>query len=37
MGREGLNYCGSGQEQVVSTCECANEPSGSTKCREFVD
>jgi hypothetical protein len=23
--------------QVESTCECNNEPSGSIKCREFLD
>jgi hypothetical protein len=24
-------------EQVAGTCECGNEPSGFTKCREFLD
>jgi len=28
---------GSGQEQVAGTCECSDEPSGSVKCREFLD
>ena len=23
--------------QVAGTCECCNEPSGSIKCREFLD
>ena len=23
--------------QVAGTCECGNEPSGSIKCREFLD
>jgi len=23
--------------QVAGACECGNEPSGSTKCREFLD
>jgi hypothetical protein len=25
------------QGQVVGTCECGNEPSGSTNCGEFLD
>ena len=33
----GLDRSGSGQGQVASTCECDNEPSGSIKCREFLD
>jgi len=28
---------GSGQRQVVGTCECDNEPSGCIKCGEFLD
>jgi hypothetical protein len=28
---------GSGEGQVVGTCECGNEPSGSIKCGEFLD
>ena len=28
---------GSGQGQVEGCCECGNEPSGSIKCREFLD
>jgi len=27
----------SGEGQVVGTCECGNEPSGSIKCGEFLD
>jgi hypothetical protein len=27
----------SGQGQVTDTCECANQPSGSKKCKEFLD
>ena len=26
----------SGQGQVAGSCECGNEPSGSTKCGEFL-
>ena len=33
----GLDRAGSGQGQVAGTCECCNEPSGSIKCREFLD
>jgi hypothetical protein len=33
----GLDQAGSGQGQVAGTCECSNEPSGSTKCGEFLD
>jgi len=33
----GLDSSGSGQGQVAGTCECSNEPSGSIKCREFLD
>ena len=33
----GLDRAGSGQDQVVDTCECDNEPSGSIKCGEFLD
>ena len=36
-GGHGLNRSGSGQEQVASTCECGNEPSGSITCGEFLD
>ena len=28
---------GSGQGQVAGACEYGNEPSGSIKCREFLD
>ena len=33
----GLDQAGSGQGQVVGTCECGNEPLGCTKCAEFLD
>ena len=33
----GLDWAGPGQGQVVDACECANEPSGSIKCGEFLD
>ena len=33
----GLDRAGSGYGQVVGTCECGNEPSGSVKCGEFLD
>jgi len=33
----GQDRAGSGEGQVVSTCECGNEPSGSIKCGEFLD
>jgi len=32
-----LDRAGSGYGQVAGTCECGNEPSGSIKCREFLD
>jgi hypothetical protein len=32
----GLDRAGSGWGQVVSTCECGNEPLGSIKCGEFL-
>ena len=32
-----LDPAGSGLGQVVDTCECGNEPSGSIKCKEFLD
>ena len=28
---------GSGQRRMEDACECGNEPSGSTKCAEFLD
>ena len=37
VGGHGLERSGSGYGQVAGTCECANEPSGSVKCREFLD
>ena len=33
----GLDGAGSGNGQVVGTCECYNEPSGSIKWVEFLD
>jgi len=33
----GLDRAGSGKGQVVGTCECGNETSGSIKCGEFLD
>jgi len=33
----GLNLAGSGLGQLVGTCECGNEPSGSLKCGELID
>ena len=33
----GLDRAGSGQEQVVGTCVCRNEPLGSIKYGEFLD
>jgi len=35
--RHGLDSSGLGQGEVVGTCTCGNEPSGSTKCGEFLD
>jgi len=32
-----IYIAGSGQGQIAGTCECGNEPSVSTKCREFMD
>ena len=37
IGCGGMEWIGSGQEQVAGTCECSNEPSGSVKCGEFLD
>jgi len=33
----GLDRSGSRYGQIVNTCECGNEPSGSIKCGEFLD
>jgi len=33
----GLDWTGSGYRHVADACECGNEPSGSVKCREFLD
>jgi hypothetical protein len=32
-----LDWSGSGQGQVVDSCECSNEPSGSIRCRGFLE
>jgi hypothetical protein len=32
-----LDSSGCGSEQVVGSCEHGNEPSGSIKCKAFVD
>ena len=33
-----VDWIGLAQDrQVVDTCECGNEPSGSVKCGEFLD
>ena len=37
MWRYGLDRAGSEQGKVAGTCDCSNEPSGSIKCREFLD
>ena len=37
MWGHGLDRIGSEQGQVVGTCECGNELSGSIKCEEFLD
>jgi hypothetical protein len=34
--RRGLDWRGSGQGQVESSCECGNESSGSIKCWETI-
>jgi len=36
-GRHGLELDGSGEGQVVGSCESGNELSGSIKCGEFLD
>jgi hypothetical protein len=33
----GLVWCGSGQGEAVSSCECITEPLSSTQCDEFLD
>ena len=33
----GLDRSGSGQGQVTGSCKFGNEPSGSTKCGEFLE
>jgi hypothetical protein len=32
-----LDQSGSGQKEVAGSCECGDEPSGSIKCREFLE
>jgi hypothetical protein len=34
---QGLDRCGSEERKVAGCCECGNEPSGSTKCGEFLE
>jgi hypothetical protein len=36
-GEYGLDYSGSEQGQVVGSCKCGNERSGSKNCGEFLD
>jgi len=36
MWEHGLGQSGSGEGQLVGTCECGNEHLGSIKCREFL-
>jgi hypothetical protein len=35
--KQGLDRSASGQGQVVGSCQCGNEPSGSIKLGEFLD
>jgi len=35
--RHGLDWIGSGQGQIVGSCEYGNELLGSTKCGKFFD
>jgi hypothetical protein len=37
MGGHGLDQSGSGQEEIMGSCECSNKHLGSIKCREFLD
>jgi len=37
MWRHGLARAGSGEVQVVGTCECGDEPAGSIKFGEYLD
>ena len=37
VGCGGLDWTDLAQGQVAGTCECGNEPSGYTKCGEFLD
>jgi hypothetical protein len=36
-GGHGMDRAGSGYGQLVGSCKRKNEPSGSIKCREFLD
>jgi hypothetical protein len=36
-GEYGLDGAGAGERKVAGTWECGNEPSGSIKCKEFLD
>jgi hypothetical protein len=37
MGGHGLDQSGSGSGQVAGSCEYGDEPSGSIKCRKFLE
>ena len=37
MGRHGLDFFGSREEQVANTCKCGNERLGTIKCVEFLE
>jgi len=37
MRKHGLDRSGSGQGQMVGTCQCGNEPSGTIKCGGILD
>ena len=38
VGCEGMDWIKLAQDRdVMATCECSNEPSGSIKCGEFLD
>jgi len=37
VGCGGMEWIELAQGQVVGTCKCDNEPSGSIKCGEFLD
>jgi hypothetical protein len=37
VGCGGMNWIGLDQDKVAGTCGCDNDPSGSVKCREFLE